>query len=253
MNATTRDGPASAGYSDGMGNAGTALLLHGVGSGPATLWRIREWLEGSGWTVEDAALLGHGGREAAPSHSLDAFVADVLPHGDFDLVVGHSLGGTVALHATTVRPGWTKRLILVEPAIRLDEALIEVAKPSELAELRWTSEEIAEHNPRWDARDVEAKLAEAARARPETVAGLFDENRRLDLEDEAARVAVPTLVITGDRTTNYSIIDESTWRRLEGVNPRLEFVPVPGTGHSPHRDAPSATRAIMLGWLGTTA
>ena len=240
----------SPGYSVRMGKA---LILHGVGSGPATLWRIRGWLEAAEWTVETPPLLGHGGRAPVPSYTLDAFVADVLPHDDADLVIGHSLGGTVALHAAAERPSWTKRLILIEPAIRMDRALIDVAKPSELAELGWTREEIAEHNPRWDARDVDAKLAEAARALPGAVAGLFDENPHLDLEAEAARIARPTLVITGDRTTNYSIIDEPTWRRLEGANPRLGFVPVPGTGHSPHRDDPAATRAIVLGWLASTA
>ncbi len=230
----------------------SALLLHGVGSGPATLWRVREWLEQAGWTVETPTLLGHGGRTAAPSYALDAYVADVLPHGDFDLVVAHSLGGSVALLAAAIRPEWTKRLVLIEPAIALSPETLVIARPSEVAELSWTREDIAEHLPRWDDRDVEAKLAESARALPDAVSRTFTENLVWDLESAAERLAIPTLVVVADRSTNHSIVDEATSDRVAAANPLIEFIPVPDTGHSPHRDDPVATRAILEGWLART-
>lgn len=231
---------------------GSALLLHGLGSGPATLWRVREWLEADGWEVETPALLGHGDRGPAPSYSIGAYAEDVLPRGDYDLVVGHSLGGSVAIHAAATRPEWTKRLVLIEPAISLPQETIAVAKPSELDELTWTRAQIAEYLPRWDARDVDAKFTEAGRALPEAVERTFTDNAVWDLAPDAERIAVPTLVVVGDRDVVYSIIDEATWARLTAVNPHIEFVAVPRTGHSPHRDDPVATQAIIKGWLAAT-
>jgi pimeloyl-ACP methyl ester carboxylesterase len=34
------------------------------------------------------------------------------------------------------------------------------------------------------------------------------------------------------------------------ANPLVTYRHVPGTGHSPHRDDPAATRAVLLDWLG---
>lgn len=232
---------------------GSALLLHGMGSSPETLWRVREWTERAGFGVTAPALLGHGGRRPADAYRIGAYADDVLAHGDFDLVIGHSLGGSAAILAAATRPEWTSRLLLIEPAIRLDAETIELARPAELAELEWTEAELREAQPRWDDRDVAAKLAAAALALPDAVARTFTENAVWDLEPMAERLAVPTLVIVGDPTTSYSIVDEGTRRRLTAANPRIELVSVPRTGHSPHRDDPVATRAIVEGWLSGTA
>ncbi len=232
---------------------GRALLLHGVGSAPSTMWRVQEWVERAGFDVTAPALPGHDGREAAASYRFDAYAADLEPLGDFDLVIGHSLGGSIATYAAAARPAWTKRLVLIEPAIALDAETLAIARPSEVAELGWTEAELREYQPRWDDRDIAAKLAAAAQALPDAVARTFTENPVWDLEPMAARIAVPTLVVAGDRARNYSIIDETTLYRLTTANPHIEFVTVPHTGHSPHRDDPTATRAIIEGWLRATA
>ena len=83
------------------------LLLHGLGA-TGDVWRglhevLRERWSGS-WLTPD--LPGHGGSAPLPSYSfghLAAAVARALPPVDRVLVLGHSLGGAVAL---TLASGW---------------------------------------------------------------------------------------------------------------------------------------------------
>ena len=105
------------GYYGGMPPA-TALLLHGFASGPASMWRFREWLAELGYQAEARAQLGHGGRGPAADYSLAALAADNLAMGDHDLVAGHSMGGATATLAAARRPEWAGRLVLVDPAWR---------------------------------------------------------------------------------------------------------------------------------------
>jgi pimeloyl-ACP methyl ester carboxylesterase len=94
--------------SGGRDDGTLLVLLHGLG-GTAELWRgVEALLPGSwpgGWLAAD--LPGHGRSNRAASYTFDAqarLVADVLP-ADRDLVlVGHSMGGMVALAIAAFQP-----------------------------------------------------------------------------------------------------------------------------------------------------
>ncbi|WP_077223307.1 alpha/beta fold hydrolase [Rathayibacter sp. VKM Ac-2630] len=104
----------------------TALLLHGLGGAGGTWWRVAEALEAAGWTVSAPDLRGHGDGARGGSSRHDDFADDVLAlrpdgGGAWGLVVGHSLGGAVAVRAAARDPEWAARLALIDPVLRLPE------------------------------------------------------------------------------------------------------------------------------------
>ena len=226
----------------------TALLIHGLSASAASMWRFREWLEADGWDVSDHSPLGHGGRGAATDYTIASQVADLLATGPWDLVVGHSLGGTIATVATTQRPGWTARLVLVDPAWYLAAGIQEEIRADELAELELTRERLEVGHPEWDARDIDAKLDGIAGVLPEAVRGAFDDNPVWDVRAEALALPIPTLLLTGDPTV-FTLLEPVDAVRAVAANDHIAWSAIPGAGHAPHRDRPAETRERLIGWL----
>ncbi len=97
-------------------------LVHGLGTDGA-LWRAvtERIVAAGGATVTTVDLRGHGASDRADDYGLDAFAGDLvdtLPAG-LDLVVGHSLGGSVVeravgrlapAHALYLDPGFALAL-----------------------------------------------------------------------------------------------------------------------------------------------
>src|SRR5215475_10148255 len=78
----------------GDGRGPRVLLIHGVQSAADTWWQIAEGLDAQ---VTAPDLRGHGASPRGERYRLADFVSDLEP--GWDLVVGHSLGGTLAAHA----------------------------------------------------------------------------------------------------------------------------------------------------------
>ena len=81
-----------------------ALLVHGLGSNGALMWRYGTALADVGWHAQAVDLRGHGTAPRALDYTIDAYASDVLhtaaPDGEpWDLVIGHSLGGAAATAA----------------------------------------------------------------------------------------------------------------------------------------------------------
>src|SRR5262249_51711284 len=142
----------------------TALLLHGFTSGPASMWRFREWLAGLGDQVEAKAQLGHGGRGPGADYSPAPLAAGNRAVGGHDRVVGPSTRRAPAPPAAARRPQWAGRLVLVDPAWRFTAAEEAAAvKREELAALDRDACEIRAAYSAWDERDGAAKVQEVAR------------------------------------------------------------------------------------------
>jgi pimeloyl-ACP methyl ester carboxylesterase len=229
----------------------TALLIHGLSSGPDGWWRVREWLEAAGWQTETVALLGHGGRPPAPDYALDAYVEDVRsatqPH---DLVIGHSLGGCVATVIAATDPAWARRLVLLDPVWFIPDDQLPAIAADQVSELAATAESLRASKPHWDERDIAAKAAAVRAVDPGAVERTFAQVSHWDLRDLARGIRVPTLVLGGDPAV-YTMLEPSDGFEVAEDAADMQYIVIPGAGHSPHRDAPGATRAALEEWLET--
>jgi len=227
-----------------------ALLIHGLGSNGALMWRYGVALADAGWRADAVDMRGHGTAPRVLDYTLAAYAADVAATGPdgggpWDLVIAHSLGGAASVLAAAGDVSWTRRLILVDPAIALtdrDRAIVRESQtrafddPSQAAVL-------AEH-PHWHPQDIELKALSAQQASRWAVEQTSAQNARWDVTDAALRVAVPTHVIASDPAV-YSIFRGKPAESAVAPNPHFTVSVVADAGHSPHRDRPDATIAAL--------
>jgi pimeloyl-ACP methyl ester carboxylesterase len=231
-----------------------ALLVHGLGSNGALMWRFGVALADAGWQADAVDLRGHGLAPRALDYSIDAYAADVRatrPHDGmgWDLVVGHSLGGAAATVAAASAQGWTRRLMLVDPAIHLaprDRDIVRASQERAFADPT-TAAVHAEH-PHWHPHDIELKALSVQQASKWAVEQTSAQNAAWDVRDAASRVSVPTHVIGSDPNV-YSIFTGALAQEVLS-NPAVTMSVVEGAGHSPHRDEPDATIAEFLRVVG---
>lgn len=227
-----------------------ALLVHGLGSNGALMWRFGVALADAGWHAEAVDLRGHGVAPRALEYSIEAYAADLRvtrPHHGlgWDLVLAHSLGGAAATVVAASDPGWTERLVLVDPAIHLsprDRDIVRASQERSFADP--TPAAVRAEHPHWHPHDIELKALSAQQASPWAVEQTSVQNAAWDVRDAASWLTVPTHVIGSDPKV-YSIF---TGRLADEVlrNPAIGMSVVPGAGHSPHRDKPEATIAEFL-------
>src|SRR6478736_4540676 len=113
-----------------------ALLVHGLGSNGALMWRYGSALADAGWRTDAVDLRGHGTAPRTLDYTLAAYAADVaatgpVDAGPWDLVIGHSLGGAASVLAAAADPSWTRRLVLVDPALLLTDHDREIVRDSQ--------------------------------------------------------------------------------------------------------------------------
>ncbi|WP_336805926.1 lysophospholipase [Fulvimonas yonginensis] len=104
------------------------LIVHGLGEHGARYAPLAAWLNARGYAVRSYDQAGHGrspGRRGALAHPLEllgdlaAVLADyVAALGAPPLLLGHSMGGTVALRAVLEGRVAVRALVLSSPALR---------------------------------------------------------------------------------------------------------------------------------------
>lgn len=224
--------------------------MHGLGSNGALMWRFGVALADAGWLAEAVDLRGHGRAPRALDYSIDAYAADLRltrPHDGlgWDLVVAHSLGGAAATVVAASDAGWTRRLVLIDPAIHLaarDREIVRASQERSFADP--TTAAVRAEHPHWHAHDVELKALSAQQASPWAVEQTSVQNSAWDVRDAAAALTVPTHVIGSDPKV-YSIFSGALADEVLR-NPVVTMSVIPGAGHSPHRDKPAATIAEFL-------
>ncbi|WP_125131517.1 alpha/beta hydrolase [Microbacterium sp. 10M-3C3] len=229
-----------------------ALLVHGLGSNGALMWRYGVALADAGWRAEAVDLRGHGTAPRALDYTIDAYAADlaeVRADDGWDLVVAHSLGGAAATVAAAADAAWTHRLVLVDPAIHLsprDRDIVRASQERAFADPSVTAVR-AEH-PTWHPHDIELKALSAQQASRWAVEQTSAQNAAWDVREAAARLTVPTHVLAADPAV-YSIFRGALAEEVLG-NPHVTMSVVSGAGHSPHRDRPENTIAAFFAALG---
>ena len=241
--------------SGGRDDGPLLVLLHGLGA-TAEVWRGVEALLpdawDGGWLAVD--LAGHGRSPALAAYSFTAHadaVADLLPPGREVVLLGHSMGGMVALDLAARRPA-VRRVVAFSvktwwPPAHVEGMRALAAKPRRAFATR--EEALA-----WHAKvagltgllppDDAALDAGVTRADGETEGGWTltqdpgtNDLGTPDIAAALARVAVPVVLARGS---------EDPFVRPENVSDLVDDpVTLDGLGHNPHVEEPSAVVGIL--------
>ena len=200
------------------------MFLHGMGTSAATWNRCMELLEDR-FTVVAPDLLGHGTSPVPDDPAeytrdrtlvdVDDIVADL---GEPPVLVGHSLGGYLALAYAATRPDAARGIVVLNtgPGYRDD------AKREE-----------------WNARSRRNAHRFGV---PEQVTTMNLQEDSVVM-DRLAEIPTPTLVLAGgDDRAEYT----GAGQYLERKMPHARLVVVDGGGHSMHEDTHAADVAELI-------
>ena len=230
----------------------SVLLLHGLSSAGAVWWRIGAALETSGYAAAAPDLRGHGESAHPGEYSLDSYARDVFETcpGPWDLVIGHSLGGAVAVRASSMAPGFASAYLLIDPAITFDQGAAEEVHASIIADVADppSIDALLDANPHWHRKDAEQKRASVLATSVEVIWRTFDDNRDWSLGDQLASITRPVHILGADEDPLYTAADFAVHQTDATA---LTFEQVSGTGHSIHRDDPETVIVRALSMLAT--
>jgi pimeloyl-ACP methyl ester carboxylesterase len=243
------------------------LLLHGLtDSGEGWPDAVRHWERDYALVLIDQRGHGESPRFTAAqleSHPGDQMVEDaigILEQLDRPVVVGHSLGGAVALAAAVRRPELVRAVVLEDPApLGPEEPEASAARGAEYLDgIR----------PSLAARDDHALLDKRRQQHPDwpeselLVTGRAEQ--QMDTEylgrgdwkpttrwpDLFSRLTVPALVVSGDDPDEICVDDAMETGLQEIGNPQVTLTRVEQAGHCIRREQPEAFYAVVDVWLG---
>jgi len=256
-------GGALISYSD-RGSGRPLLLLHGwIGSG--ALWNlVAPWLS-ERYRVITCDLPGHGdsGIPQGFSFDLDAF-SDFVEELQSSLglpslnLVGHSMGGSIAMHYAAMHPGRVKSLVLIDSPAS-SKALMWQARlpllgcfvglihplwgPGIVTRLIKSS---VRHPGSLPPDFMDAAVAQACLIKKEALVKTTRLIRSLDLDSEVAGIGAPVLIIHGDR--DPSVKQDEAYRLKDMLaNASLHFVA--DCGHCPNYEYPSLVVELIEGFI----
>jgi pimeloyl-ACP methyl ester carboxylesterase len=254
------------------------LLLHGIAGSGQTWDAVLPWL-GERFTVIAPDMLGHGGSsKPRGDYSLGAYASAVrdllaaLGH-DTATVVGHSLGGGIAMQFAYQFPERLERLVLVSSG-GLGREVSLLLRSVALPGAEWVLPVLAGARldraggmiagvldkvglrPGSDLEEVARGFASlkdsgARHAFVHTVRSVIDTGgQRVDASDRLYLAAeVPTLLVWGERDRIIPAI-HGREAQIKMPGSRLEILP--GAGHFPHRDDPHRFVTLLSEFIAGT-
>lgn len=218
------------------------VFIHGAG-GDHRVWRHQLACFAGGASID---LPGHPtGTPVADGEELAGAVAGVLAErADPAVLVGHSLGGAIALQVARTHPELVAGLVLIATGARLPVPDRVVAA----LEADWTAE-CARLLAGFlaDPGSAEVPVADAlVECGPQVLAADYAACRSLDLRGRLRGVRVPALVIAGgdDPLTPPWLSEE-----LAAELPLPTLVLVQGVRHMPMVEAPATVNLLIGAYL----
>lgn len=266
------------------------VLLHGFGAGSGHWRHNASALAAAGWCVFSLDLLGFGASEQPAlrldnrlwARQLEGFLREVV--GGPAVLVGHSLGGLVALSCAVFFPAAVRAVVaapLPDPTLLLADPQTPGSSPRRRPWRRrlrrfavtWLCRllplelivPLLAHSPLLDlgiqsayARPVigdgelHRLIAQPAR-RPGAVRALRAMSIAMALRPHGAtapvllrRLGLPLLLVWGEADR---LVPLDVARQCRRLRPDLALRILPEAGHCPHDECPDAFHAALLPWL----
>lgn len=220
-------------YENEATNLPPILLIHGAG-GSQLSWppEIRRLL---GYNVYALDLPGHGKSDTFGEQTISAYAGHVLSWMEAvnhyrAVIIGHSMGGAIALHIAATRPARVAGLVLVGlgSPLEIPSDLIENLSNSATVSTAMNRIKALSFTPSTSPRLIELVCRRLSQLRTSVLRGDFLACARFDLESVLANINQPTLILAGaqDQMTPLRYTQLLS-KRIKGA----EFHVIPEAGH----------------------
>jgi pimeloyl-ACP methyl ester carboxylesterase len=227
------------------------VLLHGAG-GNHLYWppQVRRLHEQRMFAVD---LSGHGKSGGIGHHAIDAYAADVIEFIkaiglNAVVLVGHSMGGAIALHAAIRFPRQVLALGVVGSGARLRVTPALLRSTADAGTFPAAVKQITDLSfaPQTSARLKELAAQRMAEVRPSVLHGDLLACDAFDVTDQLSTVPAPTLILCGaeDRMTPPKY---SEFLQTHIAGSRLEIMP--NAGHMLMLEQPDAVAGSLARFL----
>ncbi len=203
------------------------VFIHGSGSNGAT-WAYQSRHFAPRHRVLAMDLPGHGRNRGQGMENIGAYASWVLAEIERErlarpVVVGHSLGGAIAIQMALRSPASVGALALVGTGARLRvlPAFFEAIKTDYAQALSTISGYV--FSPSASGAIVTKALREMRKTPPEILLGDFAACDRFDAMQEITRIAQPTLIVVG-RDDRMTPLKYSEFLHRNIVGSRLEII-----------------------------
>jgi pimeloyl-ACP methyl ester carboxylesterase len=238
------------------------LLLHGIGSRGSSWWPVIDPLA-ERFHLYQLDLRGHGGSgKPERGYVIDDYVADldaVLDALALDepRIMGHSLGGLIALFWASEHPTRATAIVLEDPPLHTEPEVLgafdgwqQLAALTPAQAAAWYRQEY----PHWSDEDC-VRRAEAITS---TAPAVFADLRAATEEALANGTGDRTHVLTGIQTPMLllrgnpelgAMVDPRDAARFTQIIPRGEVAYIATAGHNLHRDATAQFLDVVIPFL----
>lgn len=239
--------------SEGHGDA--LVLLPGAACGPSIFAAAKERLRAR-HAISTGAIAGFAGERPVDPPLYPKLVSALVAHLESAgpaVLVGHSLGGTVALSAALEAPALVKAIVLIEGAPALGPLAHGSEDRGRQARRVDRSHRLARDGDAYVAALVEAMRpmfcvaaafeavsGEALRSDAGAIADALGHATTMDLRPRMGEISAPVLLMLGEwphLAARHR--GEPFWAQLEAC-PRRTRVTIPGTAHFPMTERPDA-------------
>jgi pimeloyl-ACP methyl ester carboxylesterase len=240
------------------------VLLHGIGSRGQSWWPVIDPLAAR-FHLYQLDMRGHGasGKPSA-GYLMEHYAADLdaaldaldLQNGE-TRIMGHSLGGLVALYWASEHSPRAAALVVEDPSLRVPPNIVEAFDGwQQLAALTpaqaagWYRQEYSD----WSDEDCLRRAETITSTAPAVFAELRAEAQEAlatgttDRMHILAGVQIPTLLLYGNMELG-SMVAPADAEQFAQTMPRGRAIQLPGAGHSLHRDASDAFLEAVIPFL----
>lgn len=261
------------------------VIIHGMRDHALGLFEVVESL-GANYFVIAPDLRGHGHSEKTGTYTMVQFVADVkavFRHFDISsaVLVGHSLGGHIALRFAATFPEWANKLVLLdglgppgqqEDPVQLAQRFREgvdlvLGITGERRKIPSVSEAVSrlrKNNPQMSASLAQLVVQEGTEPHPDggvrwrwesAVNMIWHTFSQTESESLFATIQCPVMVVTGEHSLDYwtamrphlndQIFYEAELARRTSLFSDARHITIAGAGHMLHYDQPLKLLAAL--------
>ena len=242
----------------GPADAPPVVLLHGI-TGHARVWDHLAGRLVPGRRVLALDQRGHGDSDPAPDddYRVATMADDVAAFAgrlqlDRFALLGHSMGGRIAIQYAAAHAGRLERLIIVDIGPDIELAGLQRVRgmmsqsPERIESEEWAVEYIRRANPLQDVDLLRQRVHHGLKRLPDGeltwkyAKGLRDMMRAgrrdvVDLWEPLPRIPCPTLVVRGAES---DILSPEVAKKMTERLPAGRLVEIPGAGHTVPADRP---------------